>query len=622
MKKRIVLAILLIVILSLSILPSAFGAEKMDASMIAQVNKPGVIFVYSKWTATMVWYDWYIDDSIYSDINAYIGQLQDTGQVDSSNFWPTYIYLFTANMVDYAYTTGDSNKSSGWIGGSGTGFIITPDGYLITNAHVVEMEEKELIQTFATANLRSAAQKHVNNFAQNWQSNYGYSMTQDELDSMYETVYYIYSLTMEVDNIATTHTAYIGNVQPGGDITTKGVQLDVRKVGTPDSSKDVAILKLDGNNFPTVSLGDDKELMTGDNIYVMGYPGVVTTSGVVEAPSAMQEPIMTQGILSAKQVWHDGGNILQYDAATFGGNSGGPVFNQYGEVVALHTFGVNDKGQRVAGYAFGVPVSTLKVYLSELNITPSESKFTADFKTAIDSYNSGDYATALELLRGINETNPGFPVVQELLAKARSAYDANPNSSSSTESSGDSDVTSSDNTTTQNPIVTSGNTSSGGGISTLTLILIGVGVVVVAVVVIIIIAASKKKKKPAEVQPAYVPQPQFQQVPVQPQFPQQQPQPQFPQQQPQPQFQQPVQPPVQPQLQQPAAIPVEAPVSTAGHTVCPGCGLPVAPDARFCDSCGFSLQTIEVIPSNQCPQCGAPLTPGAKFCNTCGFRME
>ncbi|MCL1830925.1 MAG: trypsin-like peptidase domain-containing protein [Oscillospiraceae bacterium] len=631
MKKRIILALILVLFIALAIIPNAFAAEQQDARMIAQVNKPGVIYVYSRWTATMLWNEWAVYDDLYDDVFYYVVEYLGI-DYGSSSFWPTYISLFIDNMLDYAYYTGGSNTTSAWIGAHGTGFIITPDGYLVTNAHVVEMSEKEIAQTISTYRLRSQASTHVDNFARNWSNNYGYNMSSSERDALYYAVYDIYSITMEVTDTSHMHVAYMGNVTPGSDVSTKGVMLDVRKVGEPSSSKDVAILKLDGSNYPTVALGDDKELKTGDPIYVMGYPGIV--DGAVEEVTAMQEPVMTQGILSAKQVWNDGGNILQYDAATFGGNSGGPVFNQYGEVIGIHTFGLNDKGQRVSGYAFSVPISTAKVYLNELNITPSESKFTADFKAALEAYNNGDYATALELVRGINETNPGFPVIQDLLADARTAYDADPNKGqSSVTTPGD---TPGDSTTTADltvPEKTSAS-SSEGGISLLTILLIVGGVVVIGVVVVVILIASKKKSTAAPAQTQYAPQPQFPQQVPQPQFPQQAPQPQFPQQAPQPQFPQQAapapayqpQPEYQPTVVVPSAV-AEAPVSsptiapTAVGTPCPRCGVMLAPDAKFCDACGFSIQTIEVIPSNQCPQCGAAIAPGAKFCNVCGFQM-
>lgn len=58
--------------------------------------------------------------------------------------------------------------------------------------------------------------------------------------------------------------------------------------------------------------------------------------------------------------------------------------------------------------------------------------------------------------------------------------------------------------------------------------------------------------------------------------------------------------------------------------VCPHCGRPVRPGARFCASCG---QSAIVAPGSQttpstCPQCGYPMRSGAKFCSRCGHRPE
>ncbi|MDD2364494.1 MAG: hypothetical protein PHZ16_06880, partial [Eubacteriales bacterium] len=92
----------------------------------------------------------------------------------------------------------------------------------------------------------------------------------------------------------------------------------------------------------------------------------------------------------------------------------------------MNTFGMVDEDGSVSGMNFAIPVSVAKEFLNEINVTPGESKFTTDFKRALNLYEGGDYAAAIELLRNINDTSPGFPVVQELLADAREAYDANP----------------------------------------------------------------------------------------------------------------------------------------------------------------------------------------------------
>ena len=224
---------------------------------------------------------------------------------------------------------------------------------------------------------------------------------------------------MEIKNLQTKYICYMGNVTPGSDVSAKGILLDLRKIGEPIPGKDVAILKMDKTNLPTVTLGDYTQLRTGDRVYAMGYPAVATLAEALNVAQAIQEPTLTQGIISAKKEMAGGWSILQTDAAIHGGNSGGPLFNEAGEVVGINTFGMLDSdGGMVPGMNFAIPISIAKQFLNEINVTPRESEFTRQFKEAKMLFDSEKYSEALGILRTLNETNPGYPVVADLLAQA------------------------------------------------------------------------------------------------------------------------------------------------------------------------------------------------------------
>jgi hypothetical protein len=87
---------------------------------------------------------------------------------------------------------------------------------------------------------------------------------------------------------------------------------------------DAAILKIEGEGFPTIPLGDSNTLRQGQEILVMGYPGGV----------GIEEVSVTRGIVSAVR-----GGWFQSDALMLPGNSGGPVLDRSGRVVGLATFG-------------------------------------------------------------------------------------------------------------------------------------------------------------------------------------------------------------------------------------------------------------------------------------------
>ncbi len=573
MRKRIA-ATLLTIALVFTALPAPALAEVMDTRTLATVNKPGVVLVQTVWTADVTWYEFSFDSDMEEDLINEVSRMIEEGEIGSSDgeIYQAMIALMIQNMYYYAFSTGDAQVEQMSTAAVGTGFIVTPDGYLVTNAHVVNTDEEDLTLQFAMSSLEQYAVEAANLFEDEMQRS-GYQMSQDEWDGLATAYYYLLAQSMEVDNLKTSYQCFIGNVAPGSDVSARGEGLDLRKIGEPIPGKDVAILKMDGKNLPTVTLGDDSKLKTGDRVYAMGYPAVATLSDTLNVAQAIQEPTLTQGIISARKEMAGGWNILQTDAAIHGGNSGGPLFNEAGEVIGINTFGMLDQysGAQVAGMNFAVPISIAKQFLHEINVTPAESAFTSKFKEALNAFNNGDYNAALELLRGINETNPGFPVVQELLAEAREAADANPQ-----------------------PLQTAGlavadapvNTQrEGGSLGLPILAVVLIVVLFLALVVAVILLLAKKKGKTA-------PPPAYQQASFSVQAA-----------------------PAQPAPPRAAS----SPVPQAGSDHCAACGAPVMGEANFCNVCGAPVSRPK---AGQCPACGHENAPDTKFCSECGSKLS
>ena len=594
--KRIirVMSIVLAMTFLLALSPMTALAAPMDTRTLAMINKPGVVLVYTEWTATMTLHEFSFDDSMFDVLAQQVEQLLRQGQLsadDDNAIYSAIVQLLIMQMGDYAFFTGNSDTMQVSTGAIGTGFVVTSDGYLVTNAHVVTEDEDTLYRNFAITNLNQIAEEAVTEFLQEFRRE-GYQMSQEEIDSMYNAMFNLLAKSFELGNLQTSYECFQGNVQPGSDVTVKGLGMDLRKIGEPYPGKDVAILKIDGRtNLPTVTLGDDTKMQTGDKIYAMGYPGAATLHAGVDTLQSMQEPTLTSGIISARKQMTGGWGVFQMDAAIHYGNSGGPLFNEEGEVIGVNTFGSVDEssGTLVGGMNFAIPISVAKQFLSEINVTPEESSFTSNFKKALSAYNSGDFKTALDLLHSINDTNPGFPVVQDLLADVRVAYDANPQ-----------------------PEITDALSDNGGavlklddtedkketGLSTLTIILIIAGVLIVAGAVVAVILVMQKKKKTAAMQygtPAQAWQPPMQQPPMQRQIPQ----------------------PIQPSIPQSIPHPVLEPVGE--QQICSGCGAMLSPDSKFCNKCGSPMEKPE---PTVCKQCGAALNPDSKFCSVCGSQTE
>lgn len=129
-----------------------------------------------------------------------------------------------------------------------------------------------------------------------------------------------------------------------------------------NEGKDIAILKINATGLPTVVLGDSDKIVVGEQIMTIGHPlGELTYSLTVGFVSGMgREVDFTEG----KQI-----GLIQTDCAINSGNSGGAMFNAYGEAVAIvigKTSGATSSGMYIDNIAYAIPINDLKVMLQQL----------------------------------------------------------------------------------------------------------------------------------------------------------------------------------------------------------------------------------------------------------------
>jgi len=120
-------------------------------------------------------------------------------------------------------------------------------------------------------------------------------------------------------------------------------------IGT-DPQSDVALIKIDGTNLPTLRLGDSDNLKVGEWVIAIGSPfelSQTVTVGVVSAKGRSKIGI------------NDYENFIQTDAAINPGNSGGPLLNIHGEVVGINT-AIFSRSGGYMGIGFAIPVNMAK----------------------------------------------------------------------------------------------------------------------------------------------------------------------------------------------------------------------------------------------------------------------
>jgi serine protease Do len=155
------------------------------------------------------------------------------------------------------------------------------------------------------------------------------------------------------------------HVVDGADRLTVGLpdrrEFKARIVGR-DAQTDVAVLKIDGTNLPTVPLGDDNLARVGDWVLAIGNPmqlDFTVTAGIISAKGRANE---LRDLNTDKYAIQD---FIQTDAAINPGNSGGPLVNTSGQVVGINSAIASPTGV-YAGYGFAIPVTLAKTVMDDL----------------------------------------------------------------------------------------------------------------------------------------------------------------------------------------------------------------------------------------------------------------
>ena len=147
----------------------------------------------------------------------------------------------------------------------------------------------------------------------------------------------------------------INNVQDIKVFFANGDSYDATLVGGEEDN-DIAVLRIEVGNLQTVTLGDSDALNVGENVYAIGNPlGELTftfTGGYVSAKD--RSVTMSDGTVM---------NMLQTDTAINSGNSGGPLFNEYGEVIGIVSAKLSSSSSSeasVEGLGFAIPINDVR----------------------------------------------------------------------------------------------------------------------------------------------------------------------------------------------------------------------------------------------------------------------
>ena len=218
----------------------------------------------------------------------------DTASVDTSKelttaeIYAKYVNSCVGITVDIVSTNVFGQTVTG--AAAGSGFVITEDGYILTNYHVID-----------GAN----------------------------------------SIKVTFDNGKEYTATYVGG----------------------EEKNDITVIKVDATGLTPVVIGKSSDMLVGEQVTTIGNPlGELTFSESTGIISALDRSItMSDG----RQM-----NMIQTDCAINSGNSGGPLFNSYGEVIGIvsakYSSGSNSSSASVEGLGFAIPMDDVASMVSDL----------------------------------------------------------------------------------------------------------------------------------------------------------------------------------------------------------------------------------------------------------------
>jgi len=126
-----------------------------------------------------------------------------------------------------------------------------------------------------------------------------------------------------------------------------------------DPTTDIALLKIEGKDFPIIPIGNSDNLKVGEWVLAIGNPFTLTSTVTAGIVSAKARGGIGQGNQSSIQ------SFIQTDAAINPGNSGGALVNTRGELIGINTAIYSQTGN-FAGYGFAVPISIAGKVIADL----------------------------------------------------------------------------------------------------------------------------------------------------------------------------------------------------------------------------------------------------------------
>jgi S1-C subfamily serine protease len=293
----------------------------------------------------------------------------------------------------------------------GTGFIVNPNGYIVTNAHVASDSyvEKDILQQLE----KNMVDQMIIAYDDKYPGKLDSAYTDDQATAIYDQLN-TDMLKLVTDNAkfnsqlvvipqSSTDTTLEDILRDG--LSAKVVSMEDDLFSDKNHDKDLAVIKIDQNNLPALKIDSTNSTQIGQKIFILGFP----SSAELNAQDVIN-PTLTEGIVGAFKDSSDKSfKLIQTDAKISEGSSGSPIINEKGEVVGIATDSSSATDSVGDSFGWGLPSSFILKVMKDGSVS-NDTSYYDNFSGGIILMNSKKCKSANEKFNAIKNTNDKFPI--------------------------------------------------------------------------------------------------------------------------------------------------------------------------------------------------------------------
>ena len=327
-------------------------------------------------------------------------------------------------------------------GGIGSGFLISSDGYIATNGHVASSSVKEMLIAYGIEQIYLGDDSIINKLytiAGGTEKDLVGKSQQEAAGMVFDKIYQIPDSRFSSDDSTHNMLVTLGETQP--DINelkqltqnkstftetenikiAKPVAIDYRAYDGVNGFKasDVALIKIEGSNYPNVKLGSFDQATQGANLNIIGFPSGASGNGLVEEKTS-KSTLTTGKVTAIKDVNGSANKLIETDSTIGHGNSGGPAFLDNGEVIGIATYTIDGSGDGNGVFNYIRSISDLNALADKSNITlNTQSKTQSEWNKGIDSFYKAHYSKAIKSFEATKASYAVHPTADTLIATSK-----------------------------------------------------------------------------------------------------------------------------------------------------------------------------------------------------------